>query len=89
MDRLLIRAWIQPDHRRRLRVMVRTAPETKNEQQRAFADADSAAAFIRDWLLELPHRWERGEHTEPIVQSHAEAEGDSSHEQQLEEGNAK
>ena len=61
MDRLLVRAWIQPDHQRKLRVLVRMAPDAANERQRAFADAESAAAFVRDWLTEFVRRWERGE----------------------------
>lgn len=61
VDRLLVRAWIEPDHHRQLRVLVRMAPDSEREQQRAFADADSAAAFVREWLLEFVRRWE---HTE-------------------------
>ena len=66
VDRLLVRAWIQPDHQRKLRVLVRTAPDAANERQRAFADADLAAAFVRDWLIEFVRRWERGEGAEPV-----------------------
>lgn len=77
VDRLLVRAWIEPDHRRKLRVLVRTAPETRSEQQRAFADANSAAAFIRDWLCALPERWASGEPTEPASGAHdAQRNGD-------------
>lgn len=64
MDRLLVRAWIEPDHHRMLRVLVRLAPDTARERQRSFADAEGAAAFIQEWLAELPRRWERGEHTD-------------------------
>lgn len=65
IDRLLVRAWIEPDHDRKLRVLVRLAPDTARERQRSFADAEGAAAFIEEWLAELPRRWERGEHTDP------------------------
>lgn len=64
VDRLLVRAWIEPDHHRQLRVLVRMAPDSEREQQRAFADADSAAAFVREWLLEFLRRWERAEPSE-------------------------
>lgn len=61
-DRLLLRAWIEPAHERPLRVVILHRNErggTKEEQ--TFADADSASAFVRTWLLRLERRWESGE----------------------------
>ncbi len=72
VDRLLVRAWIEPDHHRQLRVLVRMAPDSEREQQRAFADADSAAAFVREWLLEFVRRWERAEPGEAAAASQDE-----------------
>ncbi|MEX2230299.1 MAG: hypothetical protein WEB13_11755 [Dehalococcoidia bacterium] len=61
-DRLLLRAWIEPDHEHPLRVQIRhrSDPEAVEEEQ-AFADAASAATFVKVWLTGLVYRWEQGE----------------------------
>lgn len=61
VDWLLLRAWVEPDHEQRLRVVITQPGES--EQEAAFADADGAASFVRGWLQNLVHRWEAGERT--------------------------
>jgi hypothetical protein len=62
-DWLLLRAWIEPDHAQKLRVVVRSPAHEneEDEEQQAFADAEGAAAFVRTWLHNLVRRWEGGE----------------------------
>lgn len=61
-DRLLLRAWIEPDHEQPLRVLIRHQRGVeRTEEERAFADADRASSFVREWLLGLVRRWEGGE----------------------------
>lgn len=68
---LSLRAWIEPDHERPLRVVIRRrgmAPSDIGDEQ-AFADADSASAFIRTWLNGLVRRWEGGERSWPTPEA--------------------
>lgn len=67
VDWLLVRAWIEPDHEQRLRVVVRHPGANANEPdtEQAFADADRAASFLRLWLMGLVRRWEGGERFTP------------------------
>jgi hypothetical protein len=60
-DRLLVRAWIEPAHERPLRVVIRHRGDEAVEEEQAFADPVSAAAFVRAWLMGLLSRWEGGE----------------------------
>lgn len=61
-DRLLLRAWIEPDHERPLRVLIRRHHERDgSEQEQAFADAEGVSTFVRGWLQGLVRRWEEGE----------------------------
>ena len=60
VDWLLLRAWIEPDHEERLRVVIQE-PTAEGEPEHAFADADGAASFVRGWLERLVGRWEAGE----------------------------
>jgi hypothetical protein len=66
-DWLLLRAWIEPDHDQKLRVVVRSQGGERGDQrmEQAFADADGAAAFVRSWLRQLLRRWEAGERFPP------------------------
>ncbi len=59
VDWLLLRAWVEPDHEQRLRVVITQPGESEREE--AFADADGAASFVRGWLQNLVRRWEAGE----------------------------
>lgn len=61
VDWLLLRAWVEPDHEQRLRVVIAQSGEAEREE--AFSDADGAASFVRGWLQNLVHRWEAGERT--------------------------
>ncbi len=66
-DFLLLRAWVEPDGERPLRVVVRRrgmAPTDIGDEQ-AFADAESAAACVRSWLVGVVRRWEGGERSWP------------------------
>lgn len=63
-DRLLVRAWIEPHHERPLRVVIRHRSDEAVEEEQAFVDATSAAAFVRAWLMGLLRRWESGERPE-------------------------
>ncbi len=66
-DFLVLRAWVEPDGERPLRVVVRRrgmAPTDIGDEQ-AFADAESAAACVRSWLLGVVRRWEGGERSWP------------------------
>jgi hypothetical protein len=61
-DRLLLRATITPGRRPALRVVILHQHEPgQEEEQRGFADAQSAAAFVQTWLEGLERRWEHGE----------------------------
>lgn len=61
-DRLLVRAWIEPAHEQPLRVVILHRNEQADEdEERWFADAESASAFVRAWLLGLQRRWDSGE----------------------------
>ena len=64
---VLVRAWIEPDHRQPLRVVIRRVgvDTDEPEPEQAFADAASAASFVRLWLSGLTHRWEAGERSRP------------------------
>lgn len=67
-DWLLLRAWIEPDHEHKLRVVVRAPAhedDDEPESQQAFADADGAANYVRSWLLNFVRRWEGGERWTP------------------------
>jgi len=72
-DWLLLRAWIEPDHEQKLRVVVRSQGGERGDQriEQAFADADGAAAFVRSWLRQLVRRWEAGERFPPISDDQA------------------
>jgi len=79
---LLVRARIEPGHEHPLRVLIRRrgmAPTDEGEEQ-MFADADSAAAYVRSWLNGVVRRWEGGERSwpdqdaEPGAREHDEEE---------------
>ena len=63
----MIRAWVEPDHERQLRVVIRhPSPDTdESDTEQVFFDADRAAAFVRVWLVGLLRRWEGGERFTP------------------------
>ncbi|RJQ12111.1 MAG: hypothetical protein C4558_02385 [Dehalococcoidia bacterium] len=63
VDWVLVRAWIEPDHTKPLRVVIRrpNADMDEPESEQAFADADGAASFLRLWLTGLTRRWDAGE----------------------------
>jgi len=67
VDWLLLRAWVEPDHERPLRVVVKHpgASSADTEDEQAFADADGAASFVRGWLQGVLRRWESGERSLP------------------------
>ena len=67
VDWLLIRAWVEPDHEQRLRVVIRhpSADGGESDTEQVFLDADRAAAFVRVWLVGLLRRWEGGERFTP------------------------
>jgi hypothetical protein len=67
VDWLLIRAWIEPDHERPLRVLIRRRDSTAadGETEQLFGDAEGAASFLRLWLMGLVRRWEGGERFTP------------------------
>ena len=61
-DRLLLRATVTPGRRPALRVVILHQQEPGHEEeQRGFADARTAAAFVQTWLQGLERRWEHGE----------------------------
>lgn len=63
VDWVLVRAWIEPDHTKPLRVVIRrpNADADEPESEQVFADADGAASFLRLWLTGLTRRWDAGE----------------------------
>lgn len=63
VDWVLVRAWIEPDHTKPLRVVIRRPNAAVGDQDsvQAFADAEGAASFLRLWLTGLTRRWEAGE----------------------------
>jgi len=62
VDWLLLRAWVEPDHEQRLRVVIKEpAAPGETEPEHVFADAEGAASFVRAWLERLLGRWEAGE----------------------------
>ncbi len=65
IDWLLVRARIEPDHERPLRVYMKhpDGPGGEPAPEEAFADADRAASFVRGWLQTFVRRWESGERT--------------------------
>lgn len=78
-DFLLLRAWVEPDGDRPLRVVIRRrgmAPSDVGDEQ-AFSDAESASACVRSWLLGVVRRWEGGEHSWPTPL--ADADPDERH----------
>jgi len=61
-DRVLLRATVTPGPRPALRVVVLHQREPGHEEEHHwFADAESAAAFVQNWLEGLERRWEHGE----------------------------
>ena len=86
MESVLVRAWIEPYHHEPLRVVIKrvggNAGEPEPEQ--AFADAESAAAFVRLWLTGLMHRWETGERSGPPLRHRTRDADDDDPEDQRE-----
>lgn len=76
-DFLSLRAWIEPDHDRRLRVVIRRrgmAPSDIGDEQ-VFADEESASAFVKTWLNGLVRRWEGGERSWPAPRADDDQQG--------------
>ncbi len=61
IDWLVVRAWIEPDQERRLRVLIRHPGNGHPETERRFADSDEAASFLGAWLKQVEQRWADGE----------------------------
>ncbi|RJQ07856.1 MAG: hypothetical protein C4558_09025 [Dehalococcoidia bacterium] len=63
VDWVLVRARIESDHTKPLRVVIRrpNANVDEPDAEQVFADADGAAAFLRLWLTGLTRRWDAGE----------------------------
>lgn len=76
VDWLLLRAWVEPDHEQPLRVVVKHPHDASGEpvSEDAFADADRAASFVHDWLLNVVRRWEAGERSAPFARWEANEE---------------
>jgi len=76
VDWLLLRAWVEPDHEQPLRVVVKHPDGASGEPapEEAFADADRAASFVHNWLLNVVRRWEAGERSAPFARWEADEE---------------
>ncbi len=62
VDWLLVRARIEPGHERPLRVAMKHPDGADGPlPEEAFADADAAASFVRNWLHAFVRRWEASE----------------------------